>query len=281
MDVVELTPGLHALCFPVGNVHLWCDPDGLTLIDTGLPGAAGPIAEAIRGLGHRPEQVRRVVLTHFHEDHVGGAAEVASWSGAEICAHRADAPFIRGEAAGPPPVLAADWERELFRQVTSGLPAEPVAPVRVDRELDDGDLLDFGGGARVVAVPGHTPGSLALHLPGPGVLLTGDAVARGHDGRVMLGVFNADPAGAADSFHRLARLDVDIACFGHGDPLTQDASSHLRAAAEGIPGQLPKIADTEAHPGDPRAEPGRRHADTGAMQANDRTRAGGRQVQDP
>ncbi|WP_055591389.1 MBL fold metallo-hydrolase [Peterkaempfera griseoplana] len=235
MDAVELVPGLYFLRFPVGHVYLWRDPDGLTLVDTGLPGSAGAIAEAVRGLGCRPEDVRRVVLTHFHEDHVGSAAAVAGWGGAEVCAHRADAPYIRGEAAGPPPVLEADWERELHRRVTAGLPAEPPAPVRVDRELADGDVLEFGGGARVVAVPGHTPGSLALHLPGPGVLFTGDTVARAPDGRVMRGVFNADPAGTEASFRRLAELAPEVVCFGHGEPLVSGSPGGPATAPGWVP----------------------------------------------
>jgi glyoxylase-like metal-dependent hydrolase (beta-lactamase superfamily II) len=94
----------------------------------------------------------------------------------------------------------------------------------------------LGGGAVGVAAPGHTPGSLACYLPGPRVLLTGDAIARGPDGAVMLGVFNADRAQAIASFHRLAALDTEIACFGHGEPLTADAATELRAVGRRLPG---------------------------------------------
>src|SRR3954447_2583388 len=96
MDIVELSPRLHFLRFPVGHAYLWRDDDGLTLIDSGLPGSAQAIEEAVRTLGHHPADVRRLVLTHFHEDHVGGAAEVASWGDVTVHAHRAEAPFIRG-----------------------------------------------------------------------------------------------------------------------------------------------------------------------------------------
>ena len=103
--------------------------------------------------------------------------------------------------------------------------------MRIDRELGDGDELAFGGGAITVAVPGHTPGSVAFYLPGRRVLLAGDAAAGSPAGRVMPGVFNTDRALAAASFRRLADLDTDIACFGHGEPLTRDATSQLRTAA--------------------------------------------------
>ena len=231
MDVIALIPGLHLLRFPVGHAYLWQDADGLTLVDTSAVGSGPLLAEAIRGLGHQPSDVRRLVLTHFHADHVGAAAEVAAWGDVTVLAHRADVAYIEGTEEGPPPDLA-DWERELMAQVATQLPAATPAPVRVDRALDDGDLLDFGGGARAVAVPGHTPGSVAIHLPEHGVLFAGDTIARSPDGQVMLGVFNVDPAEAVRSFVRQARLEPEIVCFGHGEPLTRNAAAELRTASE-------------------------------------------------
>jgi glyoxylase-like metal-dependent hydrolase (beta-lactamase superfamily II) len=102
-------------------------------------------------------------------------------------------------------------------------------PVQVDQEVQDGEVLDFGGGARVLAVPGHTDGSIAIHLPEHGVLFTGDTVAEAQ-GNVILGVFNLDRARAIESFRRMAELDVDIACFGHGEPVLGGAGSRLRGA---------------------------------------------------
>jgi hypothetical protein len=69
------------------------------------------------------------------------------------------------------------------------------------------------------------------------VLFAGDAAARGPNGRI-LSVFNADCAEAAASFRRLAGLSVAVACFGHGDPLTGDASAVLGAAAQSLPAGL-------------------------------------------
>jgi glyoxylase-like metal-dependent hydrolase (beta-lactamase superfamily II) len=230
MDIIEVLPELHMLAFDIGQGYLWRDPDGLTLVDTGVAGSAPAIADAIRGLGHAPGDLRRIVITHHHADHTGSAAEVAAWSGAEVLAHRLDAPVIRGERPGAVPDFtdAPAWERDLFENLP--VRPAPAPPSPVDVELTDGDALDFGGGAQVVAVPGHTDGSIALYLPGPQVLFTGDAVAN-EDDRTILGVFNTDRARAIDSFRRLAALDVRTAVFGHGSPLTTDATRTLRAAA--------------------------------------------------
>lgn len=242
MDVIRvhpaLFPELYLLRFPVGQAYLWRDGDALTLVDAGPPGAGRRIADAVTALGLRPEDVRRIVLTHFHEDHVGGAGEFARLSGAAVYAHRLEAPIVRGEVVGPPPVFE-DWEVPLHEDAMRRLgppPSDPVLPEEV-RELSEGDVLDFGGGAHVIGAPGHTDGSIGIHLPERGVLFTGDAVAVSPlDGQVMLGVFNLDRARALASFRKLAALDTEVACFGHGDPVTEKASSALRAAVDGYAG---------------------------------------------
>jgi glyoxylase-like metal-dependent hydrolase (beta-lactamase superfamily II) len=174
-----------------------------------------------------------VVLTHFHEDHTGSAAEIGAWDGVTVLAHRREAPIIRGHVPGPPPVLT-DSERELFASIVGdGLP--PAPPARVDRELEDGDVLPFGGGAHVLAVPGHTDGSIAIYLPQSGVLFTGDNVAADRNGQVILGPFNLNRSEAARSFRRLAALDSATAVFGHGDPVLIDAATALREASRHLP----------------------------------------------
>ena len=153
MDVIEVAPRLHWFKFAVGHAYLWQDADGLMLIDSGQPGSAAPIAEAIRDLGFQTADVRRLFLTHFHSDHVGGAAEMATWGDVTVYAHQADAPFIRGEADGPPPVLL-DWERELLDQIRAGMSPQPPAPVRIDHTLHSDECWRTGRGpCRCPATP--------------------------------------------------------------------------------------------------------------------------------
>ncbi|MEE1755335.1 MBL fold metallo-hydrolase [Streptomyces sp. SP18CS02] len=232
MDFIEITPRLYMLRFSIGQAYLWRDAgaagdDELTLVDAGWADAADEIEAAIRGAGMRPENIRRIVLTHGHGDHVGAAGELAGRFGAEVMAHRLDAPVVRGEVPVPEPVLL-DWEVPLYERAHTAVPHPPAT--RVDRELEDGDELGFGDGARVVHTPGHTDGSVAIHLPHHGVLFTGDTVAS--VGEVQLGVFHVDRERARTSMRELASLAPGVVCFGHGEPLTVDAAAVLRAAAD-------------------------------------------------
>ena len=111
----------------------------------------------------------------------------------------------------------------------------PAASARVDRELADGDEIDLDGGARVVHVPGHTAGSIAIYLPKRRMLFAGDAPVNAFGlgpPSGPLGMFNEDHAQARESFQKLAALDFDIACYGHGAPLDRDASLAFRRRAE-------------------------------------------------
>jgi glyoxylase-like metal-dependent hydrolase (beta-lactamase superfamily II) len=104
----------------------------------------------------------------------------------------------------------------------------------VRREIDD-----WRHAARrdpLVRLPDSSAGaaadhSVAYYLPQPRILFTGDTIARSPTGTVMLGVFNVDPGAAAASCRRLAELDAETACFGHGAPLTDTAAAALHAAA--------------------------------------------------
>ncbi|MCH0567580.1 MBL fold metallo-hydrolase [Streptomyces sp. MUM 2J] len=229
MRIAELSPQLYQLSFEVGHAYLWRDTDSLTLIDTGTAGSGKLIARSIKCLGLSPEELNHVVLTHAHEDHAGAAAEIEAWGGVTVIAHRLEVPVIRGESIAPKPAFegAPDWERKLY-ETKPPLPSAP--PARVNRELEEGDVLNFGGGAHVLGAPGHTDGSIALYLPKTGVLFTGDAIAN-EGGRTMLGVFNTERNRAIASLRRLAELEVETACFGHGDPIVKGASAALREAA--------------------------------------------------
>lgn len=220
METVPVTPNLSMLRINGWQMYVWRDDDSVTLIDTGAPGSGADILSAVPG-------VDRIVLTHGHVDHSGSAAELHDASGAPVLAGAGDADAIRAGTAVPPPAFE-DWEIPIHQRVSVGLP-DTAPPVPVDRALVDGDVLDFGGGAEILAIPGHTEGSIAIHLPRHGVLFTGDTIA--NVGSVTLGVFNQDRAQTVASFQRLAALDLETACFGHGEPIASEAGDRIREVA--------------------------------------------------
>jgi len=220
MDTVPITPNLTMLRVNGWQVYVWFDDASVTLIDTGAPASGAEILSAA-------PRIDRIVLTHGHVDHTGSAAELHRATGAPVLAGAGDAAAIRAGDALPPP-LFEDWEVPIHQRVSVGLP-DVAEPVPVDQELHDGDVLDVGGGAEILSVPGHTEGSIAIYLPRHKVLFAGDTIA--NVGTVMLGTFNQDRSKTVASFRRLAALDAETACFGHGEPIASDAGGRIREVA--------------------------------------------------
>jgi glyoxylase-like metal-dependent hydrolase (beta-lactamase superfamily II) len=226
METRLVVPGVHLLAFEIGQAYLWDRGDVLTVVDTGVAGSAGAILDVVAALGRGPGDVQEIVLTHFHPDHRGGAPELARRTGARVLAHVADAPVIRGEQPEIPPNLTEE-ERPLAAAIFPRVP--PAQPVTVDQVLDEGDVI--AGGAVVLSVPGHTPGSMALLLPDLAVLFTGDTIAS-YEGEPILGPFNIDRVEAMRSVQKQAGLEFDVACFGHGAPIVGGAAHRIRALAQ-------------------------------------------------
>src|SRR5579864_1908568 len=106
MSAIQIVDGLHVI--PVGpvNTFLLESADDCTLIDTGLPGSADKILQAIRGLGKQPTDIRHIILTHAHPDHIGSLAAIKRISGADAYMHSIDAP-IATSGTGFRPMQAA------------------------------------------------------------------------------------------------------------------------------------------------------------------------------
>src|SRR5690606_28847602 len=133
---------------------------------TGLPGHWKPFLRELEALGRSLDDVRGVVLTHGDSDHVGFAERLRRETGIPVFVHADDADRARGAtppATGPEPkrlgaVLGFGWEA--IRR--GGLRTTPLTEVV---ELHDGDVLDLPGAPRILSLPGHSPGSVAVHVP--------------------------------------------------------------------------------------------------------------------
>ena len=224
---MEIVPNVHLIAGTRGaNAYLLAGSMP-TLVDTGMPGSAPAILGAMQRLGLSPSGLGRIVITHHHFDHAGSLAAVKQRTAAQVFAHAADVPFISGVQPPPPPQNAVT--RLLF-SLFGRLPVLRSPAAAVDVPLQDGDRLDVLGGVTVVHVPGHTPGAIALHLPAEGVLICGDSI-RVHGRRLLPPdrIFTADIERAMDSLRRMATLEFDVLCPGHGTPLAGGAGEKVRA----------------------------------------------------
>jgi glyoxylase-like metal-dependent hydrolase (beta-lactamase superfamily II) len=233
MSNVHLVPGMKG-----ANVYLLVGRT-LTLVDTGMPGSEETILSYIASLDLDASDLARIVITHYHLDHVGSLAALKQRTPAQVLAHPGDAPFISGEQ--PPPPAQSAILRVLFRLLAPVLPQADPAPV--DVTLQDGDYLGtFSalsagplGDATIIHVPGHTPGAIALHFPSQRLLICGDAIDHR---RNRLGPppqpFTADMNQALASLRRLAELEFDVLCPGHGAPLVGGADEQLRAMVRAL-----------------------------------------------
>ncbi|MCM0677781.1 MBL fold metallo-hydrolase [Micromonospora phytophila] len=212
------------------NSYALLDDDGsVTLVDCGLKRAPARIVRGLAAIGKSPSDVTRIVLTHAHADHAGGAAELARRTGAPVAAHAADVPYA--EAGRVPPADPAVTGARLFARLAGGrFPAVPVA-----RPLADGDLLDVGGGLRVVHTPGHSPGHVSLLHEPTRVLITGDALFNVAGIRWPVKAFCADFRMTQRTAHVLGELDYDVAAFTHGPEITDRARERVRGFLSRLP----------------------------------------------
>jgi glyoxylase-like metal-dependent hydrolase (beta-lactamase superfamily II) len=204
-------PGVAAVFFPRAVVNAFVvNADVLTLIDTGTPGGAAAILDAIRAIGREPSDLRRILLTHRHADHAGNAAELAGATGAPVLVSPVEAPFVREGAEQPKPSPATPMGRLLVPYVKVALPWA-LPPLPVEEELRDDEVV---GSFRVIATPGHTAGHVSLLWEERGLLFAGDAAAN----LTGVGPHPAadDPVQARDSFSLLGRHEFESAVFGHG-----------------------------------------------------------------
>ena len=168
----------------------------------------------------------RLVLTHAHPDHAGGAAHVAARTGRSFDVHEGDAPYAR-EGKSPPRDRSFLLGR-LFDRVAGG---QAFTPVPVERELTDGEVLPVAGGLRVVHTPGHSPGHISLLHEETRLLITGDAIFNVRRLRWPIRAFCTDFAMTQRTAVVLGELDYDVAAFTHGPELR----GNPREAIRGVP----------------------------------------------
>jgi len=208
------------------NSYIFVDDDGqVTLVDCGLKRAPRKIVAALAHIGKTPSDVTRIVLTHAHLDHAGGANGMVGLGHADgVHIHADDASYIREGEAAPQD-----------RSITSGrilglIPGGNFEPTAVAGELSDGDVIPVAGGVRVVHTPGHSPGHVSLLHESSGVLITGDAIFNvTRRLRWPIAALCTSYRQNQQSAHVLGELDYSVAAFTHGPEIRDNARETIRA----------------------------------------------------
>ena len=222
---MEVVPGIHKVDGTRGgNVYLLADADSLTLVDAALPFNAGKIRRYIESIGHTVSDVHQVVLTHSHPDHTGSIRALFGDSGVEILVHDDD---TRNAGSG---------RRLHYPGQLISLPGEMplLSRIHAHGRLEDGATLPDLSGVRVLHTPGHTPGSVCLLDEKRGVLIAGDMlISDGKSFHRPVQFPGTDFRAYRRSIERIAALDFDTACVGHGNPVVGGAKAALERMLAG------------------------------------------------
>ncbi len=237
---MKIAPGIHRIGDnSIVNSYLVEQAGEVTIIDAGVPGYYKDITRELAAMGRTTADVRALVLTHGHTDHIGFAERLRRERRVPVSVHEMDAALARGEVPNPSkgfgpiklgPLLGFLW----FTILRGGIRTPKLQEVAT---FGDGATLDVPGSPRVILTPGHTPGSAALHVPSLDALFVGDAfatyaVTTGARGP-RVAPFTADAARAVESLSRLEEISADLVLPGHGEPWTDGIQEAVRLVRQG------------------------------------------------
>jgi glyoxylase-like metal-dependent hydrolase (beta-lactamase superfamily II) len=237
----DVAPGVHRVEDAYTNWYLVEDGDALTVVDAGVPTSWDSLQAALTVLGRRESDIRALVLTHAHFDHVGFAEKARQRLDIPVYAHRREVGLTRHPTR-------YDHEQARVRYFATQIKAAPIvasllrhraffpSPIGEVTAYEDGDVLDVPGSPTVVFSPGHTYGHSSLLLADRDALLVGDAFVMldpytGRRGpRIVARAATADSERAKASLDALAATGARVALTGHGDPWRNGIDQAVRAA---------------------------------------------------
>jgi hydroxyacylglutathione hydrolase len=199
------------------NIYLIID-EIIALVDTGTGKNFNSVTKNLQGFDLEPADIKLIINTHCHYDHVGGDRAFVDAADCGVAIHELDAEPLR---KGDEIVTCA---------ILMGEKIEPVEPTRL---LRDGDRIDLGSLLlEVIHTPGHTKGSLCLYNRERGLLFSGDTVFCDDIGRVDLPT--GDQGEMIDSLKKLTKLKLKQLLPGHGPVVEEEADAHIISALESL-----------------------------------------------
>ncbi|MGW4371375.1 MBL fold metallo-hydrolase [Nocardia takedensis] len=225
------------------NMLLVREGDALTLLDAGWHGDVGVIERTVRALGHRPNDIVAVLLSHAHRDHIGGLTHLHERYGIPAYTAAAEVEHARGhvhESATPLDVIRRAYKPRTFtwavRIAAAGGLRENTAP-HIQPFPREG-ALDLPGAPTPIPCHGHTSGHSGFHLPAAGVVATGDALVTGHPTaaapgpQILPDFFNHSTPATVDGLAAFDGIGADTVVPGHGEVWTEGLDRAVRLARE-------------------------------------------------
>jgi glyoxylase-like metal-dependent hydrolase (beta-lactamase superfamily II) len=238
---MKLAPGIHRIGEGLVNSYLLEESGEVTIVDCGAPAYWNDLPRELASMGRTLANVRAVVLTHAHTDHVGFAERIRSERRVPVNVHELDARMARGEEKPKNQSWAGIRIGPLLGFIRFALShgmlrSTPIAEVAT---FGDGATLDVPGTPRVIHLPGHSEGSAALHISARDTLFVGDAFATysvlsGETGP-QLAPFGSDLPRARESLARLDGLEAGLVLPGHGEAWTGGLADALQRVRESAP----------------------------------------------
>ena len=231
---MKIAEGIHRIGDGLINVYFLEESGEITIIDAGLSGFWAKLPGELAAMGRSLENVRGLVLTHAHVDHVGFAERLRRERGVPIRVHELDAMIARGEATPKNQQIGSLSLLPMLRFLFFAMRQGMLRTVRIDEvaTFGDGATLDVPGAPRVIHTPGHSEGSAVLHVPARSVAFVGDAFATLNvvNGKVgpRIAPFSSDIPRALESLSRLEKIDARLALPGHGEPWTGGLAEAVR-----------------------------------------------------
>lgn len=231
---MQLATSIHRLGSSLVNSYLVESSGEITIIDAGLPGFWRDLPAELAAMGRSLDDVRGVVLTHGDTDHIGFAERLHRERGVPVYVHELDAGRARGEVKKPMsgwgPVKIGPLAGFLVYGALHG--ALRIRYLTEVVTFGDEATLDLPGSPRIIHLPGHTPGSVAIHVPAVDAIFLGDAfttrsVLTGDTGP-RPAPFTLDPAQAKASLAKLDAIQATWVLPGHGEAWSGGLAEALR-----------------------------------------------------
>lgn len=229
--MIQITEGVYVIpgrddMIPDSHVYLIGHPDSgdLSLIDAGLMGKGKYKLDALKSASIPLENIKRIIMTHTHLDHIGCSDELRQAIGScELWVHQVEADEL--EKGDDRTVYGMDMFKQMC-QMQYRIPDGAFA-LSVDRKLQDGEMLGMGGMTwEVIHAPGHSAGGIALYNKEIRVLIPGDVVYADYAiGRFDL--FGADGPQLKKSLLKLSAYDVQILLPGHNQIVKNVPSGYI------------------------------------------------------